>query len=91
MEILDNSLDNSDEEGFILLSKFSSKIFESALKDNRKQDLLIEFLFKLLTTNDYLDLLSCIFYFLFHNNQDENIEDLKIIVSNVFIKILRQN
>lgn len=82
-------MDYQDTEEIILIAKFVSKVFKCSLKDIRKSTLLMENFFKLLTTNDHLDLLSCIIYFIFLENKDEDLEDMKIIISNIFIKILR--
>ena len=48
-------------------------------------------IFKLLGNNDNLDILAGLVYFSFINIMDKNLEQLKIVISNVIIKILRQN
>lgn len=90
-EIFGSSKDSTDEQEIILSAKLGSILYQSALKDQKKMNAFMENIFLLLTTNDNLELLSAFLYFVFLENEDENLEELKMIISNLFVKSLRRD
>lgn len=90
-EILSISLDCVDNEEIILCSKLGSLIFKMSVGNEKSMNIFIESIFSMMNTNEYLDMLAGLIYFCFEENDDIHLEDLKMIVLNVIIKVLRQD
>lgn len=59
--------------------------------NEKSMNIFIESIFSMMNTNEYLDMLAGLIYFCFEENDDIHLEDLKMIVLNVIIKVLRQD
>lgn len=48
-------------------------------------------IFKMLTTNENLDLLSGLLYYIFYLNSEDDLESMKLIISNIIFKVMRSD